>query len=91
MYRPHGRYRYTGGVVCSVLTIFTLAAFSSIILQNWRALVALIVSVPPTMPGLINSINTSIPVGNATHLFDIAYIFGVRPLPLHILTFHLLY
>ncbi len=30
------------------------------------------------MPGLINSINPKIPVGGATFLFDIAWIFGVR-------------
>jgi nucleobase:cation symporter-1, NCS1 family len=37
----------------------------------------MIVSVPPTMPGLINSINTNIPVGVSTRLFDIAYLLGV--------------
>ncbi|KAI0063265.1 NCS1 nucleoside transporter family [Artomyces pyxidatus] len=57
MYRPHGRYRYTGGV-------------------NWRAAAALLVSVPPNLPGLINSINPKIKVGNAVFLFDIAYILG---------------
>ncbi|KAI5117273.1 hypothetical protein M0805_001003 [Coniferiporia weirii] len=57
MYRPHGRYRYVGGV-------------------NWRAALALLVSVTPNMPGLINSINTSIKIGGAVHLFDIAWIFG---------------
>ncbi|EIN05896.1 NCS1 nucleoside transporter family [Punctularia strigosozonata HHB-11173 SS5] len=43
---------------------------------NWRAALALLCSVPPTMPGLINSINTNINVGNAVHLFDIAWLFG---------------
>ncbi|THH16283.1 hypothetical protein EW146_g4322 [Bondarzewia mesenterica] len=43
---------------------------------NWRALVALIVSVPPNLPGLINSINTNIHVGGAVYLYDIAYILG---------------
>ncbi|KZP30106.1 NCS1 nucleoside transporter family [Athelia psychrophila] len=58
MYRPRGRYRYTGGV-------------------NWRALLALLISVPPNLPGLVSSINTSIYVGSgATHLFDIAWLFG---------------
>ncbi|THG96210.1 hypothetical protein EW026_g5587 [Hermanssonia centrifuga] len=43
---------------------------------NWRAVLAILLSVPPTMPGLINSINPKIPVGGATFLFDIAWIFG---------------
>ncbi|EKM58456.1 uncharacterized protein PHACADRAFT_182787 [Phanerochaete carnosa HHB-10118-sp] len=43
---------------------------------NWRAVLAVVVSVGPTLPGLINSINTKISVGNANHLFDIAWIFG---------------
>ncbi|KAI0067621.1 NCS1 nucleoside transporter family [Artomyces pyxidatus] len=57
MYRPHGRYRYKGGV-------------------NWRAAAALLVSVPPNLPGLINNINPKIKVGNAAFLFDIAYLLG---------------
>ncbi|KAH8115076.1 cytosine-purine permease [Phellopilus nigrolimitatus] len=57
MYRPHGRYRYIGGV-------------------NWRAALALLVSVPPNLPGLISSINTSIKVGGSVHVFDIAWLFG---------------
>ncbi|KAJ3503587.1 hypothetical protein NLJ89_g8364 [Agrocybe chaxingu] len=43
---------------------------------NWRALAALIVSISPTLPGLINNINTSIPVGNARFLFNVAWLFG---------------
>ncbi|KAH9948616.1 cytosine-purine permease [Amylocystis lapponica] len=43
---------------------------------NWRAVLAILFSVPPNMPGLINSINPKIYVGNATHLFDFAWIFG---------------
>ena len=45
--------------------------------QNWRAAAAMLVSVPPTMPGLIHSINTNIHVGVGTRLFDIAYLLGV--------------
>ncbi len=46
--------------------------------QNWRAAAALLVSVPPTLPGLINSINTKIHIGTAgERLFDIAYLLGV--------------
>ncbi|KZV64629.1 cytosine-purine permease [Peniophora sp. CONT] len=43
---------------------------------NWRALVALICSVPPNLPGLIHSITPSIPVGGAIYVFDVAYLFG---------------
>ncbi len=55
---------------------------------NWRAVLAVVVSVGPTLPGLIHSINPNIFVGNDSHLFDIAWIYGVRlllsspPLPL---------
>jgi cytosine/uracil/thiamine/allantoin permease len=46
--------------------------------QNWRAAAALLVSVPPTFPGLINSINAKIYIGTAgERLFDIAYLLGV--------------
>ena len=48
--------------------------------QNWRAAVAMIISVPPMMPGLINSINTNIHVGFGTRLFDLAYLLGVSAL-----------
>jgi NCS1 family nucleobase:cation symporter-1 len=43
---------------------------------NWRAAAAMIVSVPLTLPGLINSINTNIHVGVGARLFDIAYLLG---------------
>ncbi|KAI0309766.1 NCS1 nucleoside transporter family [Amylostereum chailletii] len=43
---------------------------------NMRALAALIVSVPPNLPGLINSINPSIPIGGAVFVYNIAYLFG---------------
>ncbi|EIN05897.1 cytosine-purine permease [Punctularia strigosozonata HHB-11173 SS5] len=43
---------------------------------NWRAAFALLCSVPPTVPGLIKSINSNIEVGSAKHLFDIAWLFG---------------
>jgi len=45
-----------------------------------KAGTAMIVSVPPTMPGLINSINTNVHVGVGTRLFDLAYLFGVSTL-----------
>ncbi|KAI0749670.1 NCS1 nucleoside transporter family [Daedaleopsis nitida] len=43
---------------------------------NWRAVVAILFSVPPNLPGLISSINPKIAVGGAIHLFDFAWIFG---------------
>ncbi|KAF9446544.1 NCS1 nucleoside transporter family [Macrolepiota fuliginosa MF-IS2] len=43
---------------------------------NWRALVALIVSVAPNLPGLIHNINPGIPVGNASFMFNISWLFG---------------
>jgi len=43
---------------------------------NWRALAALIASVPPNLPGLIGSINPSIHIGSAANIFDVAYLFG---------------
>jgi len=43
---------------------------------NWRAAVALLFSVTPSLPGLAASINTSINVGNASKLFDIAWLYG---------------
>ncbi|KIJ61261.1 hypothetical protein HYDPIDRAFT_42834 [Hydnomerulius pinastri MD-312] len=43
---------------------------------NWRAVVAMLVTVVPTLPGLVNSINPAINVGYATRLFDIAWMYG---------------
>ncbi|KAG9103519.1 hypothetical protein FRC06_010201 [Ceratobasidium sp. 370] len=44
---------------------------------NWRALLALVVSVPPNLPGLINSINPKVSVGaGAQHLYSIAWLLG---------------
>jgi nucleobase:cation symporter-1, NCS1 family len=76
MYRPRGRYRYTHGIVssCDVDTFH----FSENVLQNWRAATAMVVSVPPTFPGLIDSIKASANVGAGPHLFDIAYMLAVR-------------
>jgi hypothetical protein len=41
----------------------------------------MVVSVPPTFPGLIDSIKARANVGAGPHLFDIAYMLGVRSLP----------
>ncbi|KAL4071571.1 permease for cytosine/purines, uracil, thiamine, allantoin-domain-containing protein [Scleroderma yunnanense] len=43
---------------------------------NWRAVLAILVTVGPTIPGLIHSINPAVKVGNAMHLFDIAWMYG---------------
>ncbi|KAM5535975.1 hypothetical protein V8D89_010415 [Ganoderma adspersum] len=43
---------------------------------NWRAVVAILLSVPPNMPGLIASINPKIDVGGAIKIFDFAWLFG---------------
>ncbi|KAI0281859.1 cytosine-purine permease [Russula aff. rugulosa BPL654] len=43
---------------------------------NWRAAAAMVVSVPPIFPGLIDSIKASANVGAGPHLFDIAYTLG---------------
>ncbi|KAI0784506.1 NCS1 nucleoside transporter family [Abortiporus biennis] len=43
---------------------------------NWRAVAAMIISVPPNMPGLINSINGNVKVGGAVYLFDFAWLLG---------------
>ncbi|KIY74149.1 NCS1 nucleoside transporter family [Cylindrobasidium torrendii FP15055 ss-10] len=43
---------------------------------NWRALAALICSVPPSFPGLVHSINPSINPGPVSHVFDIAWLYG---------------
>ncbi|KAF7327808.1 hypothetical protein MKEN_00360600 [Mycena kentingensis (nom. inval.)] len=43
---------------------------------NWRAAVALLFSVTPSLPGLAASINPKIKVGNAANLFSIAWLYG---------------
>ena len=75
MYRPRGRYRYTYGIVsfCDVDTFH----FSQNVSQNWRAVAAMVVSVPPTFPGLIGSVRGSAGVGALPHLFDVAFMLGV--------------
>lgn len=46
----------------------------------------MLVTVVPTFPGLINSINPAINVGYASRLFDIAWLYGVSSR--HFQTFH---
>ncbi|KXN81396.1 hypothetical protein AN958_04785 [Leucoagaricus sp. SymC.cos] len=43
---------------------------------NWRALVTLIVSITPNLPGLIHNINPNIFVGNASFMFNVSWLSG---------------
>ncbi|KAG9309884.1 cytosine-purine [Chiua virens] len=43
---------------------------------NWRAVLAMLVTVVPTFPGLVNSVDPAITVGYASRLFDIAWMYG---------------
>jgi hypothetical protein len=47
------------------------------VLQNWRAAAATVVSVPPTFPGLLDSVKGDANTGAGAHLFDITSILGV--------------
>ena len=80
MYDPYGRYRYWNGIVCqSNCRLLGTRVHADLFnaLQNWRAAVALLFSITPTLPGLINNINPKIFVGNASLLFNIAWLYGV--------------
>lgn len=44
---------------------------------NWRAVVALVVSVPPNLPGLINAINPKINVHGGIYPYNIAWLLGL--------------
>jgi len=43
---------------------------------NWRAAAAMVVSVPPTFPGLIESVRAGVQFGAASRLFDIVFMLG---------------
>ncbi|KAG8827743.1 hypothetical protein FRC19_000752 [Serendipita sp. 401] len=43
---------------------------------NWRAVLALVVSVPPNIPGLINAINPKIDVHGGIYPYNIAWLLG---------------
>ncbi|KAJ5171026.1 Permease cytosine/purines uracil thiamine allantoin [Penicillium coprophilum] len=43
---------------------------------NWRAVVAFIVGVVPSLPGLINSVNSHIDVGLGIHPFEFGWLLG---------------
>jgi len=77
MYRLCGRYRYTHGVV----SVSVKCIYSSLknLLQNWRAAVAMVVSVPPTFPGFVDNVKArgGVQLGIGPRLFDIAFLLGV--------------
>ncbi|KAI0703260.1 NCS1 nucleoside transporter family [Earliella scabrosa] len=43
---------------------------------NWRAVVTLLLVVPPNIPGLITSVNTAVNVDGASKVFKFAWLFG---------------
>ena len=43
---------------------------------NWRAVVAFLVGVVPSLPGLINSVNSSIDVGVGVHPYQFGWLLG---------------
>ncbi|PLB49159.1 NCS1 allantoate transporter [Aspergillus steynii IBT 23096] len=43
---------------------------------NWRAIVAFLVGVVPNLPGLIHSVNGSIPVGEGEHPYEFGWLLG---------------
>jgi NCS1 family nucleobase:cation symporter-1 len=44
---------------------------------NWRALVAMLVSVTPQLPGLVNAVNPSLPIGGAVYISNMNWYFGI--------------
>ncbi|ORY88385.1 putative allantoate transporter [Leucosporidium creatinivorum] len=44
---------------------------------NWRAAIALVVSIAPNMPGMINALNSSIDIGGAKYIYCMADVFGM--------------
>ncbi|GAA5853777.1 hypothetical protein JCM8547_007445 [Rhodosporidiobolus lusitaniae] len=44
---------------------------------NLPALAALLIAIPPNLPGMINALNSSINIGNAKYIYAIADIFGM--------------
>ncbi|KAH7018633.1 NCS1 allantoate transporter [Macrophomina phaseolina] len=43
---------------------------------NWRAIVAMVVSLGPNMPGLIHNVNDSIDIGGASKIYNFNYLWG---------------
>jgi NCS1 family nucleobase:cation symporter-1 len=44
---------------------------------NWRALIAMLVSVTPQLPGLVNAVNPSLPIGGAIYISNMNWYFGL--------------
>ncbi|KAI0674670.1 NCS1 nucleoside transporter family [Trametes maxima] len=45
---------------------------------NWRAVLTMLLAVPPNMPGLIASVNPAVHIGGVIKVFRFAWLFGVR-------------
>ncbi|KAI9849439.1 MAG: hypothetical protein M1837_004059 [Sclerophora amabilis] len=43
---------------------------------NWRAIVAFVVAITPSLPGFINSINPNVPVGAGIHPYQFGWLLG---------------
>lgn len=43
---------------------------------NWRAVLSFIIGVVPSLPGLINSVNSHIDVGSGVHPFEFGWLLG---------------
>lgn len=43
---------------------------------NWRALVAMLVSIGPTMPSLAKNVDASVDIGGATYIADLVWYYG---------------
>lgn len=44
---------------------------------NWRAAVALLVSLGPNLPGLVSAVDPSVDIGSAIKNYDFNYLWGV--------------
>ncbi|GAA6038262.1 hypothetical protein JCM8097_003910 [Rhodosporidiobolus ruineniae] len=44
---------------------------------NLPALAALLVAIPPNMPGMINALNSSVDIGNAKYIYCLADVYGI--------------
>lgn len=69
LYQPHNpTYRYT----------FSVPGLSnkSVSGVNWRAIVAFLVGVVPSLPGLINSVNPNVDVGVGEHPYQFGWLLG---------------
>jgi NCS1 family nucleobase:cation symporter-1 len=43
---------------------------------NWRAVIALLVSFVPNIPGMASAVNPSVQIGGAAYIYDIFYLYG---------------